>query len=108
MFSNRVPGDLTPNRLAAAAARLRSAGRPVVDLTESNPTRAGFEYPRDLLGPLSDARALAYAPRPFGLPDARRAISTALNTARALLTDSSNSVAGTLPATIPAPVWTCA
>ena len=75
MFSNRVPGDLTPNRLAAAAARLRAAGRPVVDLTESNPTRAGFAYPPDLLGPLSDARALAYAPRPFGLPDAQRAIS---------------------------------
>ena len=75
MFSNRVPGDLTPNRLAAALATLRAAGRPIVDLTESNPTRAGFAYPRDLLAPLSDAGALAYEPCPFGLIDARRAIA---------------------------------
>src|SRR5438445_943783 len=75
MFSNRVPGDLTSNRLTAAVARLRAAGRPIVDLTESNPTRAGFEYPRDLLSPLADARALSYEPQPFGLIDARRAIA---------------------------------
>src|SRR3989454_956106 len=75
MFSNRVPGDLTTNRLAAAVARLRAAGRPMVDLTESNPTRAGFEYPGDLLSPLADARALSYEPQPFGLVDARRAIA---------------------------------
>jgi hypothetical protein len=75
MFSNRVPGDLTPNRLAAAVARLRASGRPIMDLIESNPTRAGFEYPPDLLSPLADARALAYEPRPFGLADARRAIA---------------------------------
>ena len=36
----------------------------------------------------------------------RRASSTAASTARALLTDSSNSADGTLPATMPAPAWT--
>jgi len=75
MFSNRVPGDLEPNRLAAAVARVRASGRPIVDLIESNPTRAGFEYPDDLLSPLADRRALAYAPRPFGLTGARRAVA---------------------------------
>ena len=75
MFSTRLPPNLAPNRLAHALERLRAQGRPLVDLTESNPTRAGFDYPPDLLAPLSDARALAYAPRPFGLSEARRAVS---------------------------------
>ena len=34
--------------------RLRAEQRPIIDLTESNPTRAGFPYPDDLLDPLSD------------------------------------------------------
>src|SRR2546422_3938862 len=75
MFSNRVPGDLTPNRLTEAVARVRAAGRPIVDLTESNPTRAGFEYPPDLLSPLADARALSYEPHALGLIDARLAVA---------------------------------
>ena len=49
MFSSRTPADLPPNRLTEALARRGRAGRPIVDLTESNPTRAGFEYPPDLL-----------------------------------------------------------
>jgi len=75
VFSNRVPGELTPNRLTAALARVRASGRPIVDLIESNPTRAGFEYPDDLLSPLADRRALAYEPCPFGLTEARRAVA---------------------------------
>src|ERR1019366_2983796 len=73
LCSNRTPGDLRVNRLAQAVARRRQSGRPIVDLTESNPTRAGFDYPPDLLAPLADARGLSYQPRPFGLPDARAA-----------------------------------
>jgi alanine-synthesizing transaminase len=75
LFSNRTPGDLRVNRLAQAVARRRQSGRPIVDLTESNPTRAGFDYPPDLLAPLADARGLSYQPRPFGLPDARAAVA---------------------------------
>ena len=73
-FSRRLP-PLSPNRLAQALARLRAEGRPIIDLTESNPTRAGFEYPEDLLAPLSDPRGLRYDPQPFGLPDARRSVA---------------------------------
>ena len=73
-FSSRVPDDLGSNRLALAVQRARAAG-PLLDLTESNPTRAGFEYPADLLAPLADPRGLTYAPRPFGLPEARRAVA---------------------------------
>ena len=46
-----------------------------VDLTESNPTRAGFDYPADLLQPLADAAALVYDPHPFGLRSAREAVA---------------------------------
>lgn len=75
MFSNRTPGDLTPNRLTAALARVRRDGRPVIDLTQSNPTRAGIMYPPDLLAPLADARGLLYAPQALGLRDARAAVA---------------------------------
>ena len=75
MFSNRLAADLRPNRLAQAVAARRRAGHPIIDLTESNPTRAGFEYPGDLLAPLANARGLIYAPEPFGLMEARRAVA---------------------------------
>jgi hypothetical protein len=74
-FSSRLPVDLAPNRLAAALAGARRDGRALIDLTESNPTRAGFEYPDDLLAPLAHPRALRYAPCPFGLEAARRAVA---------------------------------
>ncbi len=73
-FSARVPADLGSNRLAQAVQRARAAG-PLVDLTESNPTRAGFDYPGDLLAPLAHPRGLLYEPSPFGLPEARRAVA---------------------------------
>jgi alanine-synthesizing transaminase len=75
MFSARVPGQLGANRLAAALAARRAAGAAILDLTESNPTRAGFEYPFALLTPLGDARGLRYEPRPFGLASARQAVA---------------------------------
>ena len=75
MFSTRTPPHLAANRLAQALLELQRAGRPIIDLTESNPTRSGFEYPPDLLAPLADARGLAYRPRPFGLIEARRAVA---------------------------------
>lgn len=74
MFSTRVPGDRRPNDLALAAARARARG-PVLDLTLSNPTRAGIDYPPDLLSSLSHPAALSYRPAPLGLPDAREAIA---------------------------------
>lgn len=75
MFSNRVPAQLAANRLAQALQAHRAGRRPLLDLTESNPTRAGFDYPPDLLAPLADPRALRYDPRPFGSLDARTAVA---------------------------------
>ena len=74
MFSARVPSDRRPNRLSAALAAARR-GRALNDLTVSNPTRVGIEYPAGLLRPLSDAAGLTYAPEPFGLPAARAAVA---------------------------------
>jgi alanine-synthesizing transaminase len=53
----------------------RREGRPIIDLTESNPTRAGFDYPSDLLAPLADRRGLTYVPEALGLREARQAVA---------------------------------
>lgn len=74
MRSTRLPASLAPNRLSAAVARRRAHGHGLADLTESNPTRAGFAYPPDLLAPLASAAGLAYDPQPFGLASARAAV----------------------------------
>jgi aspartate/methionine/tyrosine aminotransferase len=75
MFSHRVPRDLAANRLSTMVEAARAEGRPLVDLTASNPTQAGFAYPEDLLTPLADARALRYDPQPLGDIEARRAVA---------------------------------
>jgi aspartate/methionine/tyrosine aminotransferase len=74
MFASRLRRGLG-NRLSEAIDGRRAAGLPIVDLTESNPTRAGFAYPPDLLAPMVQPGALRYAPDPFGLLSARRAVS---------------------------------
>ncbi len=75
VFSNRLPPRTDENALSRALAALRRDGIGIVDLTESNPTRAGFDYPPDLLQPLADARALTYDPHPLGLRSAREAVA---------------------------------
>jgi len=75
MLSDRTRFDLRPNRLAARLAERRAGGAPFIDLTQSNPTRAGLAAARDLLAPLADAAALRYDPLPFGLPEARAAVA---------------------------------
>jgi alanine-synthesizing transaminase len=74
LFSSRSGADLTPNRLARALADLRAGGTPYIDLTISNPTRAGFDYPGDLFAPLADPRALVYEPSALGMRVAREAV----------------------------------
>lgn len=75
MFSPRVPSNLETNRLSHALRAARAASRPLVDLTLTNPTRAGFVYPPSLLSPLQSPEALVYDPSPFGLPSAREAVA---------------------------------
>ena len=75
MFSSRLRQAAGRNRLAVALERRRAAGLPIVDLTLSNPTRAGLAYPNGLLAPMVHDRSLCYEPEPFGLLSARQAVS---------------------------------
>jgi alanine-synthesizing transaminase len=73
VFSARTRWELRPNRLADRLAARRAAGDPLLDLTESNPTRAGLLGPEDLLSLLARPEGRLYEPAPFGLPAARAA-----------------------------------
>lgn len=75
MFSARTSWDRTENALAVALERARAAGRALVDLTESNPTRAGIADLAPLLAELGHPRAALYEPAPLGHPSARRAVA---------------------------------
>jgi aspartate/methionine/tyrosine aminotransferase len=75
MLSRRLPPHAEINALTRALARRRAAAAPVLDLTESNPTRAAFAYDADLLRDLSSEAALQYEPRATGLRAARQAVA---------------------------------
>ena len=76
VFSSRLQWDSQPNPLSILLAEKRSSGAVILDLTESNPTRAGLDYPGgELLAALADPRALLYDPDPRGLLAAREAVS---------------------------------
>ncbi len=72
--SSRLPTGNT-NALACAVAARRARGAPILDLTVSNPTRVGIQYPTDLLAPLCDVAGLAYEPAALGLDRARAAVA---------------------------------
>jgi DNA-binding transcriptional MocR family regulator len=76
MFSSRTNWSLTPNRLSELLHQRRERGLPVLDLTESNPTRCGFALDaEEILAPLHNPRGLTYEPDPRGLPTAREAVA---------------------------------
>ena len=77
MFAARTDWDLVPTRLAKCLAERRAAGLPVLDLTETNPTRCGLGVDEcALLGGLADPGNLRYEAAPMGLPEARAAVAT--------------------------------
>ena len=76
MFASRTNWLLNPNRLTREIDELRQRGIPLLDLTESNPTRCGFVFDQAaILAALADTRALSYAPDPRGLLGARQAVA---------------------------------
>ena len=76
MFSKRTDWKLTPNAFTAAQQDARAAGREVLDLTASNPTRVGLNYDADtILSSLSPVESLDYDPQPKGLLAARQAVA---------------------------------
>ena len=75
MPSSRLPQSLEPNAVARAIDAKRRSGAAILDLTQTNPTAAGFTYPKELLAPLADARGLEYDPQPLGMWSARAAVA---------------------------------
>jgi hypothetical protein len=74
-FSRRTGFGIEPNALARALASRQARGEALLDLTESNPTRAGFLLPRDLVQALGAAEVARYEPHPLGLIAAREAVA---------------------------------
>jgi aspartate/methionine/tyrosine aminotransferase len=73
-FSRRTEWDTGESTLARANRLRTQAGLPIADLTASNPTRCGFEYPLELLQALTDPAALDYDPQPRGARAARQSV----------------------------------
>jgi alanine-synthesizing transaminase len=93
MFSRRLQWDLAPNMLSQLLRAKQAGGASVLDLTESNPTRAGFSYPAaEILPSLANPKSLLYEPQPSGLKDARAAVAHhhGLDVERVLLTTSTS------------------
>jgi alanine-synthesizing transaminase len=81
-LSSRTGWDLEANPLASRLAALRAAGAPLLDLSETNPTRCGLAWPAEILASaLAHPDAPFYQPEPRGLEAARRAVGAYLSAA---------------------------
>ncbi len=88
MFSNRTNWKLTRNRLTEALEEVRSSGARILDLTLSNPTRAGLHYDEpQILQSLASPHSMDYDPQPKGLPSARAAVAAYYQTQHATSLD---------------------
>jgi aspartate/methionine/tyrosine aminotransferase len=76
MFAHRTNWKLTQNLLTKAIEEARAAGVELLDLTISNPTRAGLAYDAEtLLAAFANPEALDYDPQSKGLLSARKAVA---------------------------------
>ena len=76
MFADRTNWNLKANPLSEALAGHRGSGKPLLDLTASNPTACGFDYDsRAILQALANPANLAYDPDPCGLLHVRQAVA---------------------------------
>ena len=75
-FSERTNWKLGVNRFTQAVEEVRASGTKILDLTVSNPTRAGLEYDAGaILQALASPRGLDYDPQAKGLLVAREAVA---------------------------------
>jgi hypothetical protein len=74
MFSSRFHWDAPHNRLTELLAAKRARGARILDLTQSNPTRAGFVYPDAMRRAFDSPGVLRYDPAPAGAMAARLAV----------------------------------
>jgi aspartate/methionine/tyrosine aminotransferase len=93
MFSHRLPFHLPRNPISDALERRRASGLEILDLTESNPTRAGIVYPAaEILAGFGNPESLVYDPSSTGLAEARAQVAALYEVAhhRVVLTASSS------------------
>ncbi len=102
-FSSRVPERIACNRLTEARARLEVCGTPIIDLTVSNPTQVGLDYPSALRHPFDCVDGRDYHPESLGLASAREAVASYLrrhdldvDSRRVVLTTSTSEAYGLL------------
>ncbi|MFL6199727.1 MAG: pyridoxal phosphate-dependent aminotransferase [Thermoanaerobaculia bacterium] len=80
-WSRRLPWEHPTNRLTRAVEERRARGLPILDLTETNPTRVGIPYPEEELAEiLRRAADPTYEPHPRGSAAAREALADRLST----------------------------
>jgi alanine-synthesizing transaminase len=76
MFSRRTGWRLELNRFTEAVREAHSSNREILDLTVSNPTRAGILYDQPaMLEALRNEKVLDYDPQSKGLLSAREAVA---------------------------------
>lgn len=79
-LSRRFGWSAEQNAISRRRRELEIAGRALIDLTNSNPTSAGFDLPTELLAEILAEAALGrYEPHPLGLPLAREAVARYLS-----------------------------
>jgi aspartate/methionine/tyrosine aminotransferase len=78
-FSTRIDFSASRNSLDLERARRVREGLPIIDLSQSNPTKTGLFFPPEILAGALGARAnSSYRPDPRGLTEARLAIASVL------------------------------
>jgi alanine-synthesizing transaminase len=74
-YSERLAWTIPVNSFSTLLSELRASGRPLLDLTISNPTQALPDYPHaEIAAALGAIPNLRYQPEPLGLLEARAAI----------------------------------
>src|SRR3989338_2805298 len=74
-FSRRTDWPVAANPLTQRIEKKKKSGVPLIDLTESNPTRCDFGFSgHGWLKPFSDEKNLSYTPDTHGLLEARQAV----------------------------------
>lgn len=76
MFSSRFDWRQTTNHITTVLEAVREAGGEVLDLTQTNPTAAGFVYDADAIRTaMSKPEILEYHPHPRGAASARESVA---------------------------------
>lgn len=75
MFARRTDWKLQENAYTRALRLRKQSGKPILDLTASNPTACGFDYDEGaILAALQSPATLEYDPDPKGIAAARAAV----------------------------------